>query len=77
MTQEEVLKILKKKSKDWNMSTIATNVGYRKSSLSEAMAGNRGIPDKYLPKFEKEFKRMSTYLPKQKDNGKDNSKTSN
>ena len=66
MTQEEVLKILKKKSKDWNMSTIAANVGYRKSSLSQAMSGGRGIPDKYLRKFEKEFKRMSTYLPKQK-----------
>lgn len=66
MTQEEVLKILKKKSKDWNMSTIAANVGYRKSSLSQAMAGDRGIPDKYLCKFEKEFKRMSRYLPKQK-----------
>jgi len=69
MTHEEILAVLRKKVKDWNMTTFAKNIGYDRASLEQAIKGTpinargtkRKIPLKHLDKCRKEIFRMSKY----------------
>lgn len=69
MTHEEILDVLRKKAKDWNMTTFAKNIGYDRASLEQAIKGTpinekgtkRKIPLKHLDKCRKEIFRMSKF----------------
>lgn len=67
MTHEEILTVLRSKSKDWNMTTFAKNIGYSRASLEQAIKGTtintrgakRKIPKKHLDNCRREIFRMS------------------